>query len=467
MILNQEKRSMALADLVVAPHLKGFDSDDFKRAPELAQRGYEGAAKKAFLLEKLSIPPPLWEEHLRERATRRRTDTLEPKFVEVKGAAPGRDRKLREDLQNLAGVPVERSRVERRLNHIVGEGRYASAHYDFERRGEEAGLVVHFQQKAHAPPSLNTLLLIDGASGQPFRFGAASRLTFLDVGGPGSEWRTDLSVGGFNQALSEYYWRVGGSRFFLAPRGFVQLSPIDIYERRRRLATLDAQERGAGVDAGFAASHLTEIRVGYEWNHVQTSVATGTIRPPLLNGNFSSVRARVAYEGQDSASVPRRGFRATSQFQWVLDSPTVGKEGYAVFQGVLSYAKPITARIHFTSSVEAGTKGNRAELYPPFTLGGVLRLSALARHQLAGNHYYLGGVGVFRSLSQTIPRFGKLYAGGLYELGNAWLDGGSAKPYHSGAAGVLGETFVGVMFLGGSVADKGERKVFFRLGRIF
>ena len=39
MILNQEKRSMALADLVVAPDLQGFASDDFKRAPELAQRG--------------------------------------------------------------------------------------------------------------------------------------------------------------------------------------------------------------------------------------------------------------------------------------------------------------------------------------------------------------------------------------------------------------------------------------------
>jgi NTE family protein len=349
----------------------------------------------------------------------------------------------------------------------VGEGRYASAHYDFQQQGEETGLVVQFQEKAHAPPSLNTLFLIDGASGQPFRFGAASRLTFLDVGGPGSEWRTDFSIGGFNQILSEYYWRVGGSRFFLAPRGFVQLTPMDLYDRGARIATLDAQERGVGVDAGFAASHPTEIRVGYEWNHVQTSLATGAISPPLLKGNFSSVRARLAYEGQDSASVPRKGFRATSQLQWVLDSPTVGKDGYAVFQGVLSYAKPLSARIHLMSSLEGGTKGSRAELYPPFALGGVLRLSALARHQLIGNRYYFGGVGAFHSLTQTIPRFGKLYVGGLYELGSAWRDGQTAKPYHSGAAGVLGETLVGVMFLGGSVGDKGERKVFFRLGRIF
>jgi len=54
-----------------------------------------------------------------------------------------------------------------------------------------------------------------------------------------------------------------------------------------------------------------------------------------------------------------------------------------------------------------------------------------------------------------------------YELGRAWVPGNTATPRHSGSLGLMGETPFGVVFFGGAFGDQGDRKLFFRLGRVF
>ena len=62
---------------------------------------------------------------------------------------------------------------------------------------------------------------------------------------------------------------------------------------------------------------------------------------------------------------------------------------------------------------------------------------------------------------------GRFYAALSYEAGRAFFDGGAKAPFHSGSLSLVGETPVGVLVLGGALGDKGERKIFFRLGRSF
>jgi hypothetical protein len=111
--------------------------------------------------------------------------------------------------------------------------------------------------------------------------------------------------------------------------------------------------------------------------------------------------------------------------------------------------------------------GNNQLPVLPFSLGGPLRLSALSRNEQYGSRYYYGDLALLRSMFSQPTFLGKLYLGGVYEIGKAFSKHQSANPYQDGAVGVVGETFIGVVFLGVSYGEGGQFKVLFRLGRLF
>jgi len=119
------------------------------------------------------------------------------------------------------------------------------------------------------------------------------------------------------------------------------------------------------------------------------------------------------------------------------------------------------------SAGSGGSKPDRADRLPPYTLGGLNRLTGVSRNQLFGNHYYYGGATVLRALSEKPSLFGRFYAGFLAEAGNAWTGDVNMNPYVSAGVGLVGETPLGLIYFGYSAGDKGQSKLVFRVGRLF
>jgi hypothetical protein len=116
----------------------------------------------------------------------------------------------------------------------------------------------------------------------------------------------------------------------------------------------------------------------------------------------------------------------------------------------------------------AGFTGWQEALNNRFAVGGVGRLDALGRGRETGNRYYYGGTRLLRSLnSQSLGIFGRFYLFAAGEAGKAWRTGMDPLPRYSGSLGLMGETTFGVVYFGGGVGDRGDRRLFFRLGRIF
>ena len=61
----------------------------------------------------------------------------------------------------------------------------------------------------------------------------------------------------------------------------------------------------------------------------------------------------------------------------------------------------------------------------------------------------------------------KIYLTAAMESGKAWYPTVSALPRYSGSFGLLGETTFGVVYFGAGIGDRGDRRMFFRLGRVF
>jgi NTE family protein len=60
-----------------------------------------------------------------------------------------------------------------------------------------------------------------------------------------------------------------------------------------------------------------------------------------------------------------------------------------------------------------------------------------------------------------------IYLAGGYEGGSVWSPERNSILRQDGVAGILLNTPLGVLTLGGAIGDAGHRKVFFTLGRFF
>jgi NTE family protein len=466
-IARNETRNLALANVILAPDVSSFKSSDFQRAEELEKVGYDTAALKAKELEPLAVSEKAWAAYLRTRQERRQRPPANPQFLEASRDAKPERAEVQKELSALLGKGFTTQRLDVRLTEITGWGRYASADYRAAQRSGAEGYSVLLHEKDYGPPFLNVIILLNGSQADGLQFGVGGRLTYLDFKGPFSEWRTDFGIGTLNQISTEYYWRIKGTRYFLAPRLFYEDSVFNVYKQGMKYLSIDYQQPGLGADVGYAAGRSDELRLGYQLGRLNLSQNTGPLVFPNTTGNQSLVSAKWEHEGTNHAAVPTKGLRVATQGSYVFASP-LAKTGYPQLEGLFTWAHPLKPRYTFLTTVSGGVAGNNQIPVPPFSLGGTFRLSALGRNQLYGSRYYYGNLTLLRSLtSPDAVSFVRLYLGGRYEIGNAFMQHQSANPYQDGTVGVVGDSFIGVFFFGVSYGEGGQFKVLFRMGRLF
>jgi NTE family protein len=468
MITDNERRNLGLADLVIMPELKGLGAGDYPSYKEFIERGYKAAEAKRVMLEKLSVGEAEYREWQEARAAKRRSERVKPQTVIVEPDLPLR--RMEALVSSIAGdpdEPIDRPHLEEELTKLAGSGRYDSASYTTFKASGGEGVRLRVHEKDHGPPFVKPSFLLMASPGAGLKFGVGARVTFLDVGGPASEWRTDLSTGLFNKPGTEYYYRLRGGKWFVAPRMEHERWLQPIYEGGERVNEFSSRRTGGGIDLGYAFGRFQEMRVGWTLSHERVLIAAGEDRGARVKGRASTVRARWSYEGQDAPNVPTRGVRVQLQGHYGMDWPGV-KEKFGLAEGLVSYAKPLPRRFFLIGQGRGGMTRDDVHLSNSFELGGPLRMGSLARNQLLGTRYYYAGGYLMRGLSNpSLSIFGKFYGLLAYEAGNAWARSAAALPRHSATAGLLGETQFGVVFFGVAYGDRGEGKVFFRLGRFF
>ena len=467
MISDNERRNIGLADLILMPNLEGFEAMSFNRFEDFRKVGYEAAARKEVMLENLAVSPEEYRAYVEARAKKRRPETVSPKFFEVAGdVAPKREASLLAALQPDSNGVLGRAVIERELTKLTGLGRFDTAGYEFVQKNGAEGLRLIVHEKPHGPPFLKLGILIDGSPDQGLNFGIGGRLTFLDFGGPASEWRSDLSIGPINRLATEYYYRFKGGKWFVAPRGYYETELLPLYQDRIRLLEYRSHTAGGGADVGYAFGRFQEIRLGYDIGHLSYEADTGPL-PASVGGRTSGFRAKWSYDKQDSPVIPRKGLRSTITAKWMTDFPGVERQ-FPALQGEIGYAHAFNRRYSYIVDVEGGTTSNDSALALLYHTGGLFRLSSLARGQLIGNHYYNGRLALLRSFSdEPIGLFGRMYMTVAYEAGNAWMRDGSPRPFSDGLLGITGDTPLGLFFFGGSIGERGYKSILFRLGRYF
>ena len=227
-----EVRGMEAADIVVKVDVQKFTALDFNQADALIQKGMEAAEEKAKILQPYVLDQAEWDEYVAHRDARKRGPVGAPQFVKVEGSTPLLNKKIETLLQPMVNKPIDTKKLDNDLTlsdrHGKNRERILWSDRDW-RRDRSAGQC--YVRGTMRRRFCRLPLDVDGTEPENVTFTLGGRLTFLDVGGFGSEWRTDFAIGNTYGISSEFYKRfIQTSKWFvLSASECKRLGAVDLF----------------------------------------------------------------------------------------------------------------------------------------------------------------------------------------------------------------------------------------------
>jgi NTE family protein len=416
-----------------------------------------------------------WGTWRAARAGLRQQALPAPEFVVVEGAGSADTAVMRNALDKYIGKPVDISALELTLTELGGLGRYETLIWQLRERDRQTGLVVRALPKPYAPPFLFLAVTLENTSADTFRFSLSGRYLTYDLVGSGSELRVDATVGSDPSAGAALYRPLGSSRFFVEPGAGVASQSLNVIGGDRIIASYREVVTSAGADVGVNLGQFNELRTGYTWSHVNAQVEVGDPGLPDFSGNESDIHATWTHDSQDNAIFATRGVHAQVELQHFLTAPDLRLDrstaGVTQAMGAGSWVRRLdpAARNRIFVNAGAGTSfGDHPLPTNQFTLGGPFQLSALEVDERRGDNFVLLSGGYFRQVGR-LPDFfgGPVLLGGWVENGSAFDRWSTATFDTNFSVGLLAETLVGPVFIGGSVGLDRSSRFYVGIGRIF
>ncbi len=469
-IAETELRGMEGADLVVRVDVEKFSTSDYDETAKLVKAGYDAAAEKAQILKVYSLNDADWAEYQRQKRAREQVLPGAPQYVRVEGVDQRAADSIAEFLQPELNKPLDPKSIDQRLTRLTGVGRYDSITYDVKKdaNGTEE-LVVHVSEKGYAPPFLQPSFVVDGTEPDDVTFTFGARLTFMDVAGYRSEWRTDLQFGETYGIYSELYKPIHPlSKWYVLPFINADQQSFNIYYKTNPRAEYRLDNVLAGGSFGYNFNRFNDIRIGYGYGYESATLRLGAPEFSSFSGAQGAMQLRYIRDHTNDPVIPTSGHFIQSYFRWVTDGPRA-TEAFPSMTLELAYFHPVLKGDSIYIRGEGGsTFGYQGTGTPQFFLGGTSTLAAYGTNELFGNQYFVGRIGYLHKIFELPTFVGRqVYFTGFGDIGKMYGDPTAPRLSADGAAGIIAITAVGPVFIGGSVGDTGHQKWFFQLGRVF
>jgi outer membrane protein assembly factor BamA len=284
---------------------------------------------------------------------------------------------------------------------------------------------------------------------------------------------TRLGVGG------ELYRPIGVPWLFAAPRAFAGRNERSRFVGDRLVGAYWRAQAVAGFDLGVGFGRRAQLRVGVDAARVEETLRVGDPSLPEVTGTQQFASVRFVYDDQDNPVVPSRGVYAGAGARRFFSAPAITgpsavvdaiqnpQEFWQAEFGATGFHS-ISRRNRIFFRAAAGTSFDAHPYFNDFSLGGPFRMSAYLNDELRGAHFALAGAGYMRQL----PKLPSWVGGHAYVA--VWVEGGSAFQSRSAvtwhqdiAAGLIVDSMIGPVFVGGSVGPGGHSRVYFSLGPLF
>lgn len=469
-------------DYEVDVPLKDFKSSDYEKQDKLREQGHQAAQENLKKLLALQLSPEEWESYkaAREQKSLRKQDgaAKKPAAQEIAVADPLLREEIQHGVSDYRGKPFEDKqvgRLEGELNRIAGAGRFERLGFRMVEHNGQSDLVITASEHASTVDVI-PVLAIDGSDYRNPIFTLGVRVTLFDIGGIGSEWRTDALLGSQYGLTSEYYHPIRRfGNLFVAPQITAETLPFDIYHKLTPIADYELRTLSGTFDLGYNFNRDAQLRIGYEGGATKLSETIGTPLFPFSSSRIGTTSLKFSFDKLkftlhklEAPVVPRDGMELNSKFQW-HDSWLGSAHRFPTADADLGLFKSVNAAGSIYLKASAGsTLGFTNDGLPSFSLGGPLRLAAYGTNELLTNQFLYARAGYVHRVFVSDSLFGGgIYVTGSYELGKTYGLAGAPSLPMDATAGIILDYAVGPIFLGGSMGESGHKKLFFYLGKLF
>ena len=429
-------------------------------------------------LLRFAVSEAEYAAHEAARQARRRLAPIVPVSVAVNGVGPKEQVALVRRLGSWAGRPIDVGRLEQDLLLLSGTDRYELLTYHLLETAAGTALEITARPKAHGPAFLTLGLSMNNIDATNFAMSAEARTTVFDLAGAGSELRLDFAVGTRLHAGGELYRPIGVPWLFVAPRVYATSNERNLFVDKAHVAEYRFTRAGGGGDLGISFGRVAELRAGADIAYVDDALKVGNPRLPEALGDERTVSTRFTFDNQDSAVVPSRGLHATAAARRFFSAAVVTGEPDVVsatgnpqdfWQAEFdsSLFRPITRRNRLFFRAAAGTSFDAEPNFNGFSLGGPFRMSAYLKDELRGAHFALAGAGYMRQLPSVPSWVGPTFVAVWLEGGSAFQSRATAEWHADVAAGLIIDSLLGPLFVGGSFGAQGHHRLYVSLGPLF
>ncbi|MCB2018252.1 MAG: patatin-like phospholipase family protein [Hydrogenophaga sp.] len=477
--------SLTSRDLLLAPALGKITSSDFNRAKELIDIGYRYALGQRASLERLAVPPAefaQWQLQRKVHVAKARSRGGWVSEVRFEGVDKSQVERIEQLIDSEAGQALDVERVEQDIRLLAATGDYDRVDYRLETLGSDGSeaLVVRLHENDWGPNYLRMGLDLrtDFEGQSAFNLRLSHNRRWLNRSG--AEWRNRLQLGANTAASTEIYQPLGreGERFVAAHLA-ASNRRIDLFGFDQA-AVISRTDLTTGVDFGWplgVLGQLGEARLGLvsSWQRTTPKLVGGELiglDPKALTRrwNDTGLRLTMVSDQLDHANFPTAGHRLrgemvagyrhvngedTQRFaRWELNASAARTWG--------SHTLNFGFRAARTTRLEVGAVDE-------FSLGGFQQLSGFRVGQVVGSTLAFGRVTYYHRLPVTSsPLARAMFAGGSFELGNAWMKSSDASlgDLLVGRSLFIGaDTVLGPLYLSVVSAPRGYTGLYLFLGR--
>ncbi|MDE2828877.1 MAG: patatin-like phospholipase family protein [Gemmatimonadota bacterium] len=433
-----------LADVLIMPELKKFNSQEFNRSYTLIPIGEREAEKHLSTIYKR-----LQALGISKRPGKSRPsvlpDNYDPKTwadiptdividrVRIAGLERYPQEKFTSQLEKFINKPTSFWELERQSGRFYATGLFQTVDYEVIYHEDYTELV--FLVLENPPSEVKAGLRYDN----DFRVSILAEFLHQNTYGRVAEINVRSLFGNLKFAEMDLIFRPSNNLGFLGEiRGWDQDRMY--FENRQRKGTYNEKRLRAQAGLQVLFNRWGGIRAGYQVEHVRIRNAALSI------GNASEyhpsywLSARI--DTRDDAFVPKAGVYFHTRGKWVHR-----KFSHKQVQTQLAYFANLHPQLSVGIWSHGGYVTQSAPIYEHFALGGAgyfsdaaLRFVGLRRDELRVFRFASAGLSVWYHIKfwEAIPRsaVGAFYQGGLYNM--------SSNPIHGFGVGV----YVGIPFLG-------------------
>jgi len=477
MMRANTKRGMAAADLVLDIPVVSYGSLAWRRSDELIEEGYKAADAMKDKLLPYALPEGEWQAWVAHRAAARKMTLGPPAFVLFDGVRSGDERRMSRVFNAHVGQPLAVPALEHELQELSGLDRYETIQWHLTTNAAgETGLTIRALEKQNGPPFLMLGVNLENTTSDQFQLSLGARYLRFDVLGSGSELRLDASVGSDPSLGAALYYPVW-KHAFVVPAVGVSNRTYNLIREDSVVARYGQTLSGGGLDVGVNLGRDSDVRAGAFIGRVNAKVIVGDPGLPAASGKETTTHLTWRMNTQDRVIQATHGVAAEASFSYTLDGPDITATSVDVERssvelpqlfGEANVFKPLGGKNKLFLLGGAGTSFSHHPLpFDQFLLGTPLHLSAYGVGEVRGDHYWIATAGVVREIGR-MPDF----LGGPVHVG-VWLENGDAFNTWSDlswrthvSTGLIVDTLIGPVLLGGSAGFDGRWRTYVGIGRL-